>query len=150
MLVPRLYTGNNGTAIPYVNGTGLESVIESLLTDTYPSRATMFFAPIASHHDCVRQPPVPAPMTTTSFPPTPVPDSVVRTRLPTQVPTQVPTAGAYPFTCLSVHHPGSHSSSPACIDVSNYLVPTIDSHINEGMRPTSYMFSHPHERSRYP
>ena len=60
---------------------------ESLPTDTYPSRATMVFAPIASHPDCVRQPPVPAPMITTYFPPTPTPVLVVKTRLPTQVPT---------------------------------------------------------------
>ena len=127
-------------------GAGRESVVESLRTDTYPSRATLFFASIASHPDCVRQPPVPAPMITTSFPPVPVPVLVVKTRLSTQV----PTAGvayilpfplrlfpdAYPSTCLSVHHPGSHSSSPACTDVSNYLVPTIDSHTDEDMRPT--------------
>ena len=159
-----LYTGNNGTGIPGVDGTGRESVVESLPTDTYPSRATMCFTLIASHPDCVRQPPVPVPMIITSFPPTPVPVPVVKTRLPTQVPTQVPTAGeayilpfpfrqfpdVYPFTCLSVNHPGSHNSSPPCTDVSNYLVPTIDSHKDEGMRPTNHVFSHPHERARHP
>ena len=51
--------------------------------------------------------------------------------------------------CLWVHHPGSHSSSPACTDVSNYLVPTIDSHTNDGMHPIDNVFSHPHERSRH-
>ena len=72
---PGLYTGNNRTGIPEVDGTGAgrESVVESLPTDPCPSRATMFFAPIVSHPDCVRQPPVPVP--------------VVKTRLPTQVPT---------------------------------------------------------------
>ena len=109
------WTGRDGS------GTGTRRRISS--HRSYPSRAAMFFAPIASNADCVRQPPVPAPMITTSFPPTPVPVPVVKTHLPTQVPTvgeayilpfpfrQFP--DSYPFTCLSVHHPGSHSSSPA-------------------------------------
>ena len=57
----------------------------------------------------------------------PFPFPVVDTRLPTQVPT-VGEAYILPFTCLSVHHPGSHSSSPSFTDTSNYLVPTIDSY----------------------
>ena len=81
----------------------------------------------------------------------------------TRLPTQVPTAGeayilplpfrqfsdVYPFTCLSVHHPGSHSSSsPAYTDVSNSLVPTIDSHTDEGMRPTTTTCLHTHTSVR--
>ena len=134
--------------IPEVDGMGRKSVVNSLPTDTYPSRATMIVALIDSHADCVGHPPVPVPV------------SLVKTRLPTQVPTvgeayilpfpfrQFP--DAYPFTCLSVHHPGSHSRSPSCTDVSNYLVPTIDSYTDEGMRPTNHAFSYPHERSRHP
>ena len=75
-----LFTGKNGTGIPEVNGTGTgrESVVESILTDTYPSRATTFFTPIVSHPDCVRQPLVPSPIITTYFPPTPVSVPVVK------------------------------------------------------------------------
>ena len=143
-----------GREIPRWTGAGRESAVEYHSTETYPSRATMVFAPIVSHPDCVRQPPVPAPMIAIYFPPTPVPVLVVKTRLAIQVQTQFPTAGeayilpfllrqfpdAYPFTCLSVHHPGSHSSPPACTDVSNHLVPTIDSHTNDGMCPTNHVF----------
>ena len=123
--------------IPEVDGMGRKSVVNSLPTDTYPSRATMIVALIDSHADCVGHPPVPVPV------------SLVKTRLPTQVPT-VGEAYILPFTCLSVHYPGSHSSSPSCTDTSNYLVPTIDSYTDEGMRPTNHVFSYPHERSRHP
>ena len=64
----------------------------------------MFFAPVVSRPDCVREPPVPAPIITASFPPVPVPVPVVKTRLPAHFPTQIPIAGVAYILPFSLPH----------------------------------------------